>query len=80
MTTRIFRSASMRVALSLIILAGSGPTSGFTQRPRTRFHLQEATIAQIQQAIRDGAITTQSLVEMYLRRIKAYNGTCVSEP
>jgi Asp-tRNA(Asn)/Glu-tRNA(Gln) amidotransferase A subunit family amidase len=80
MTTRIFRSASMRVALSLIILAGSSPTSGFTQRPRTRFHLQEATIAQIQQAIRDGAITTQSLVEMYLRRIKAYNGTCVSEP
>ena len=27
-----------------------------------------------------GEITTVGLVELYLRRIKAYNGACVSEP
>ncbi len=38
------------------------------------------TIAQIQQAVKVGRITTVGLVELYLKRIKAYNGTCVSEP
>ncbi|HJZ78419.1 MAG TPA: amidase [Vicinamibacterales bacterium] len=37
-------------------------------------------IDQIQQAIRSKQITTVALVEGYLRRIKAYNGTCVNEP
>src|SRR6516225_5096330 len=45
-----------------------------------QFHLQEASIDQIQQAIRAGQITTTGLVELYLKRIKAYNGTCVNEP
>src|SRR2546428_12696956 len=44
------------------------------------FHLEEATIGQIQQAIRSHQITTFALVEQYLQRIKAYNGTCVNEP
>ena len=44
------------------------------------FHLQEATIGQIQQAIRSRQITTVALVEQYLQRIRAYNGTCVNEP
>jgi amidase len=44
------------------------------------FHVEEATIAQIQQAIRSHQTTTVALVEQYLQRIKAYNGTCVSEP
>ena len=48
-----------------------------TSRP---FQIEEATIDQIQQAIRAKHITTVALVEAYLRRIKAYNGTCVNEP
>src|SRR5262245_4477989 len=80
MSKRIFRSAPLRIALSLTLLAGMNPAPALTQQGQTRFHLQEATIAQIQQAIRDGQITTQGLVELYLKRIKAYNGTCVSEP
>lgn len=44
------------------------------------FHLEEATIPQIQQAILDKEITSTRLVELYLRRIKAYNGTCVNQP
>src|SRR5262245_45606017 len=50
-------------------------------KPRTSgFDVHEATIDQIQQAIRKKQITTQGIVEAYLRRIKAYNGTCVNEP
>lgn len=44
------------------------------------FAVEEATIAQIQQAILDKRISTQGIVESYLRRIQAYNGTCVNQP
>jgi len=44
------------------------------------FEIQEATIQQLQQAILKKQITTRGIVEAYLKRIKAYNGTCVSEP
>ena len=47
---------------------------------RTAFQVHEATIADIQAAIQAKRITTFGLVEQYLRRIKAYNGTCVNEP
>ncbi len=44
------------------------------------FHLEEATIPDIQQAILAKELTSTKLVELYLKRIKAYNGTCVAEP
>jgi amidase len=66
-------------ALSLGLIIAS-ISSGATQEARAKFHLEDATIAQLQQAIVTGQITTVGLVELYLKRIKAYNGTCVSEP
>lgn len=44
------------------------------------FRLEEATIADIQEALLDGRMTTVGLVESYLRRIHAYNGQCVEQP
>ncbi len=44
------------------------------------FHLEEATIADIQRAIRERRITVTQLVRLYLGRIKAYNGVCVNQP
>lgn len=44
------------------------------------FHLQEATITDIQSAILAGTLTSTQLVELYLDRIQAYNGTCVKQP
>jgi amidase len=44
------------------------------------FDVQEKTIAQIQQAIINKEITTRGVVEAYLKRVQAYNGTCVNEP
>jgi amidase len=69
-----------RSAVLLLSLGVVSATTGATQEPRATFHLQEATIAQIQQALLTGQITTVGLVELYLKRIKAYNGTCVNEP
>src|SRR5437773_2328980 len=51
-----------------------------TERGVSRFEIHEATIERIQQAIRRRQITTRGVVEAYLRRIQAYNGTCVNEP
>jgi len=39
-----------------------------------QFHLREATIDDVHQAIRDGQITCRGLVQLYLNRAKAYNG------
>lgn len=44
------------------------------------FQIEEATIADIQRAILQRRITTTDVVNAYLKRIKAYNGTCVDQP
>ena len=71
------RTRRLVLAAALVLLCTTGAS---TQGPPARFRLQEATIASIQQAIRGKQITTVALVDLYLRRIKAYNGTCVNEP
>ena len=43
---------------------------------QNQFHLQEATIGGIHDAIREGQITCQGLVESYINRARAYNGVC----
>jgi amidase len=63
--------------VALIVLLVSGRADA--QRMPS-FDVHEATIADIQRAIQGRRITTVGVVEHYLRRIKAYNGTCVSEP
>src|SRR5262245_20646702 len=40
------------------------------------FHLMEATIPDVHRAIQEGQITCRGLVEAYLNRARAYNGTC----
>jgi len=63
--------------VAVMLLAGAVP--GRAQRARP-FDVHEATIADIQRALQGKRITTVALVEQYLRRIKAFNGTCVNEP
>src|ERR1700741_4949821 len=41
-----------------------------------RFHLMEATIPDVHRAIREGQVTCRGLVEAYLNRARAYNGSC----
>ena len=44
------------------------------------FQVEEATIEDIQAAILRGELTSTRVVQLYLNRIKAYNGTCVNQP
>src|SRR5947208_4623453 len=45
-----------------------------------KFQIEEATIEDIQAAIQRGELTSTGVVQLYLSRIKAYNGTCVNQP
>jgi amidase len=60
----------------------SGPTAVAAEAPASHagFQLEEATIDSIQHALVARQVTTVEVVERYLARIKAYNGTCVKEP
>jgi Asp-tRNA(Asn)/Glu-tRNA(Gln) amidotransferase A subunit family amidase len=64
----------------LVALIAACSTLGAQQKSSARFHLQEARIADIQRAIAAKEISSAGLVELYLKRIKAYNNACVSEP
>jgi amidase len=43
---------------------------------KTKFQVEEATIADIHQAIKSNRITCTELVQAYIDRAKAYNGVC----
>jgi amidase len=45
-----------------------------------KFQIEEATIEDIQAAIQRGELTSTRVVQLYLNRIRAYNGTCVNLP
>jgi amidase len=64
----------------LVALIAANAIVSAQQQSQAGFHLQEAGIADIQRAILAKRITSTDLVELYLKRIKAYNNTCVSEP
>ena len=67
-------------AVALMLAAILSEESVIPQEAAPPFDVQEKTIAQIQQAIINKQITTRGVVEAYLRRVQAYNGTCVNEP
>ena len=70
----------MSRAMTTAMLIAAATVAAGGQRPRQPFRIEEATIVQIQQAIQSRQVTTAGVVEAYLRRIRAYNGTCVKEP
>ncbi|MQA28449.1 MAG: amidase [Luteitalea sp.] len=69
-----------RIATSVCVLSGSlalaGAASVFVAGPAAQapFHVEEATIADIQRAIQQGQTTCVGVVQAYLNRAKAYNG------
>ena len=50
----------------------------FAQAPAGGFHIEEASITDIQSAIRGGQATCRQVVQSYLDRAKAYNGVCTA--
>jgi Asp-tRNA(Asn)/Glu-tRNA(Gln) amidotransferase A subunit family amidase len=67
------------LAIAVVLISGAAMPA-HAQARAGRFNIEEATIADIQRALLQKRITTAGLVEQYLRRIKAYNGTCVNQP
>jgi amidase len=70
----------MRSVLVLAALITVSATVNAQQQSPARFHLQEARIADIQRAIIAKEISSIGIVDLYLKRIKAYNNACVNEP
>jgi amidase len=60
--------------LLISFVLNSVPAAG---AEKFRFHLEETTIADVHRAIREKQLTATQLVNYYLKRIEAYNGTCV---
>ena len=52
----------------------SGRTVNTSSAASEPFRLEEATIGEMQQAIRDGRTTCVKVVEHYLKRVRAFNG------
>lgn len=69
-----------RHAAAVVLMALVASVSDAQAQRAAAFNVHEATIADIQRALQSKRITTVGVVEQYLRRIKAYNGTCVSQP
>jgi amidase len=71
--------ASLLLSAVLVPLAG-GPASTAlaADKPANRFHLEEASIDDVHRAMRAKQLTATQLVNLYLKRIEAYNGACVS--
>ena len=65
------------LALALLTVADEPNAAERADQP---FEIVEATIDDVHHAIRAKEITTVGLVERYLARIAAYNGTWVREP
>ena len=65
--------ASLLCAAAVVGLLAASPVDA--QAPA--FRLEEATIADIHRAITAKQLTATQLVTEYLKRIEAYNGTCV---
>src|SRR5437667_10361749 len=63
------------VVASLILFV-----SGLASAQTAKLRIEEATIEDIQSSILRGELTSTRVVELYLNRIKAYNGPCVNLP
>ncbi|RYZ64201.1 MAG: amidase, partial [Proteobacteria bacterium] len=78
------RGRSQALAFAVAAILGTGATAHAAAKPATPaatgFRVEEATLADIQTALQGKKLTTVALVEQYLGRIKAYNGTCVKQP
>ena len=68
------------LALALVVGIGFALLQQTALGQSTKFQIEEATIESIQTAIGGGGLTSTRVVELYLNRIKAYNGTCVNQP
>jgi amidase len=73
-------TATVAIVLTVCVVASAEAQSPAATSRVKKFEVVEATIEDIQSAIKARQITATELLGMYLARIKAFNGTCVNEP
>jgi amidase len=70
--------ARVRVAFEQLLFIASVAALTVTLLPAQEFHVEEASISDIQSAIKSGKTTCEGVVRTYLARAKAYNGVCTA--
>jgi amidase len=73
------RLCALGVATACVVATARGHAVS-AAAANASFNIEEATIADIQKALLSRQVTTTDIVNLYLARIKAYNGTCVNQP
>jgi Asp-tRNA(Asn)/Glu-tRNA(Gln) amidotransferase A subunit family amidase len=69
----IARIVGSALVLSLVVAGGDRV---HTQGQPFQFHLLDATIDDVHRGIQQGQLTCRALVQAYVNRARAYNGTC----
>jgi len=77
---RFRRRSTVLATLSALALCLLTPFVPAIKAASGSFHVEEATISDIQNAILSKQVTATQIVKLYLARIQAYNGTAVNEP
>jgi amidase len=77
MCPRSLRSTISMLGIGTAVLCAAHFALMAKAAAASRFHLEEATIADVHRAIRAKEITAEQLVQLYFKRIEAYSGTCV---
>ena len=72
------RRARAGLPLTIVVTAAGVGEAGGGQAAQPRFAVEEATIADLHQAIRDGRTTCTAVVQAYVERARAYNGSCTA--
>ena len=80
MSQNIGPDYNLRIAAILTALVVASGGVGAQQTATAKFHLQDASISDIQRAIVAHQVTSVGLVNLYLKRIQTYNNTCVNQP
>src|SRR5215510_158944 len=65
-------SASWLASLALLVIVPAAASA------QDRFQIEEATIADMHNAIKSGQTACQAIVRAYIERAKAYNSTCTA--
>ena len=73
---RLATTAFGVLLVSLVAVSGDRAAGQQGQPQPFQFHLMEATIPDVHRAIQEGQITCRALVQAYVNRARAYNGTC----
>ena len=66
--------------VALLAYSLAAPAGAADIATRAPFDTMELSIDDIQQAILSKQLTSEQVLQLYLARIKAYNGTCVKQP